>query len=474
MEIRSLNESQSTIIESTDSSHSLKEDDYENVRLISIERLYLGRPLNYVVFVGQVNGLIERNDLNTALIALKKIHALLHVRIKIEDSGNAWFERIPYNNFDIQVVSNISDLTWQKIAEREHMRYFDIFKGPLIRFTLLQSNNTTELIICAHHAICDGISLSYLLRDLLLAINNPDDLDHSRLSRPFVPVIDSKNIPNRLFSPLKLKLIQFLNQKWQKQNFKITPENLNELHHRYWKKYSGVGVLQCQFSQEKTSLLINACRNHKITIHSALVTALIIAQAELQNKNESSLNYFHMPVNIRNRLLIPISNEDLAFFASTIIFNHKAISKSDTKFWEIASKIHQIIQKGLKSPTLFRLFGLMYLEPTLIDASYYQLFHMIDHKIIKILIKIMGIGKIVAGCSLTNIGVVDIPRQYGKFTLNAIFGPSVFSEILQKIFSACTFDGQMNLTITFEKSQFSEKTAEHMRDRAIQILLTHI
>ncbi|NLE05543.1 MAG: hypothetical protein GX638_12185 [Crenarchaeota archaeon] len=44
-------------------------------------------------------------------------------------------------------------------------------RSPLIRFIVLNSNKSTELIILCHHVICDGLSLTYLAKDIATFLN---------------------------------------------------------------------------------------------------------------------------------------------------------------------------------------------------------------------------------------------------------------------------------------------------------------
>ena len=65
------------------------------------------------------------------------------------------------------------DITDEIKNELKHR--FDFEKGPLIRFTLLNQTETTLIINC-HHAICDGLSLMYLFKDIMKILEISDKL----------------------------------------------------------------------------------------------------------------------------------------------------------------------------------------------------------------------------------------------------------------------------------------------------------
>lgn len=47
--------------------------------------------------------------------------------------------------------------------------------GPLVRFVLVYSPQVSDLIIFAAHAICDGIALANLVRDILICYGEPNN-----------------------------------------------------------------------------------------------------------------------------------------------------------------------------------------------------------------------------------------------------------------------------------------------------------
>ncbi len=50
---------------------------------------------------------------------------------------------------------------------------FEFDARPAIRFILVQSPTISELVILCHHIICDGLSLAYLARDLMVHLGDP-------------------------------------------------------------------------------------------------------------------------------------------------------------------------------------------------------------------------------------------------------------------------------------------------------------
>jgi hypothetical protein len=158
-------------------------------RATGAERSMLMIPFN-VVMVSSISGRIDATRLSDVLDRLRTRHALLAVRVVVDDNDVAWFITEGVPEFNLEVVPRENDTQWIKKTEAEFNVSFPFDKGPLSRFILLHSNDVSELIICAHHAVCDGMSLIYLIKDILEHLGEPD----SRIKiLPDPPVIDNNN-----------------------------------------------------------------------------------------------------------------------------------------------------------------------------------------------------------------------------------------------------------------------------------------
>ena len=59
---------------------------------------------------------------------------------------------------------------WEQEVEKELSIRSNTAEGPLLRVVLVQKTDCTVLILAANHIVADGTSLSYLTRDILLAV----------------------------------------------------------------------------------------------------------------------------------------------------------------------------------------------------------------------------------------------------------------------------------------------------------------
>ena len=135
-------------------------------RKIGAERTVLMLPLN-VVMVGRISGDVNPSSVSAALESFRQRHPLLVVRVEIDDDGTGWYVADGIPEFTTPVEQRQSEEQWIARVQEEFRTSFPIETGALVRCTLIHSPEVSEIILCGHHAICDGMSLGYLLRDLL-------------------------------------------------------------------------------------------------------------------------------------------------------------------------------------------------------------------------------------------------------------------------------------------------------------------
>lgn len=130
------------------------------------------RPIHFCL-TATINGAIDTERLTLALLSVQQRHPLLRVRIEEDRSLVPWLIPDLYS-IPLRVVKRHSDSQWQQEVEQELANPFDYHQAPLIRVVLLQGNDVSELIVTCAHAISDGMSSVFLLKDILQAMNSSD------------------------------------------------------------------------------------------------------------------------------------------------------------------------------------------------------------------------------------------------------------------------------------------------------------
>lgn len=120
----------------------------------------------HFTLTARIVGELHVDQLQQAIAWVQQQHPLLGVRIVTAQSGQPWLIE-DSASIPLRVVQRQSEQQWLSEVEQEISHPFDWNQAPLIRMVLVHAADISELIITCHHAIADGMSTVYLLRDRL-------------------------------------------------------------------------------------------------------------------------------------------------------------------------------------------------------------------------------------------------------------------------------------------------------------------
>ena len=132
------------------------------------ERVFWLRPNRptHVVWAYEIAGNTSVDDWSAALAALQRRHSLLSAGIRNDENGRPSFHA---STAAIQlhvVPGSISD-DWEREMENELATVFDLSRSTLLRAILFHEPTRVILLPSAVHSITDGMSGTFLRRDLL-------------------------------------------------------------------------------------------------------------------------------------------------------------------------------------------------------------------------------------------------------------------------------------------------------------------
>lgn len=444
-----------------------------------MERAFLMRPNNYVVMMARVRGAFSPDQVRHALRRARVKYPLLGSRIKLGPGTRAVFTNTTVPPIPVKVIPRESPEHWLQVAETSHREFFEIERGPLARVHLLRAPSTanddptpiTDVVLTCHHAICDGLSLVRLVESLLHLMAHPAFWPDPR---PVPPPITPATLPERPAGWLTRQAIRILNALWRRRAPTFGGADLHRLHARYWKDH------QCQLAawacdETFTRALVSRCRAEAVTVHTALCVAFLRAQHELAPTPGPAEN-FHMPVNMRERLARPGAFPDLtgAFgcYAGTIVFRSPV--SPDRGFWDDCRQFHARVREIFGDRKVFQLYRLLLVAPSLFDALYFQKMGFLDDGVARKLLEATGLDHLVASLAVTNLGRLATPARHGPLTLEGLYGPSVYTDVLGKVVSALTIDGRLHFTLTADRANASRETLEATREVTMRVLETAV
>ena len=182
-----------------------------------LERYFSLSPYSVVAVVARIKGNISEEMLVDAILKVQQRHQNLRVRIEEDDNHVPWFTSEDVKEIPVEIIPRESDKHWETVFEKACKNPFEFDTRPAIRFILVQSITASELIILCHHIICDGMSLAYLARDMMIHLGDPER-EVDVLPDPLP--MDRDNIPKKVkLNGIVKFLINRFNKKWGKTKY---------------------------------------------------------------------------------------------------------------------------------------------------------------------------------------------------------------------------------------------------------------
>jgi len=453
----------------------------------SAERFFTRSPYAIVTMVARIKGNVTEEMLKNAVDKVQQRHTLLSVRIKDDKDHTQWFTSEGIQGIPIEIVSRKSANDWINIHAEASKIPFEFETHPAIRFILVQSLDVSELIILCHHIICDGMSLAYLARDLMVHLGNPA---REVEVLPVPPAIDLENLPDDVSqSGLVKTVINRMNQKWAEESVFFDHEDYKILTQTYWDHYNHK-FFSIELSEAETSALIARCRNENVTVNSALTVAFAGAQSFVEGEKP-----YHaalaVGVSLRDRLPNP-PGEGMGYYAGAVELKFKYNHKRS--FWENARKFHKKIQQKFANKNLFGdILNWLYLEPTIFEAMNFKklgglvpsdstryeklsAFSKKEDVVLRLLQRdnIESLETKHWGTAATNLGRLDFPKTYGTLELDRLImqpGGAVPLSNVNLVLGAVTCSGKLSLVVEYAEEAVDTKTMEKIKDKAMEFLL---
>jgi NRPS condensation-like uncharacterized protein len=464
----------------------LMPENYER-KVTALERLFSYSPFSIVTIVARIKGNITVDMLMNAVEKVQQRHTNLRVRIRTDTEHNPWFTSEGVKEIPIEIITRKSDDHWIQIQKDASQIPFRFDKRPAIRFILVQSPCVSELIIICHHIICDGLSLAYLARDLMVHLGGP--AKEAEILPDPTP-IDLNNLPKDVSTnPVVKFFINRINKRWRKDEIHFDQEDYKNLNEAYWMNAKHQ-LISLELSEPQTTSLVTRCREENTTVNSALTTAFVGAQQIVQG-NKPELSSIGIAGNLRDRLQVP-AGEEMGFFAGVVTLNYLYDEKRG--FWDNARRLNRKVQPLYTNKNLFK-EGLTWchLEPGILEAMNFKklgglvptdfpryeklsAFSKQDDVVSSILKreKMESLDNIVMGTAVTNLTQMDFPRKYGDMELDRLImnpGGAFPLSNVNLVLGAVTCSGKLSLIVEYEESTVDTDTMIQIKDKAMEFLL---
>jgi NRPS condensation-like uncharacterized protein len=451
------------------------------------ERFFSHSPFSIVTMVARIKGNVSKDMLKNAVAKVQQRHALLRVRIKEDHEHALWFTSEGVQEIPIEIVGRKSENDWIEIHAEASKIPYEFETHPAIRFVLVQSPEVSELIILCHHMICDGMSLAYLARDLMVHLGDPAR-EVKVLPDPLPVTLD--NLPSDVsLSGLVKFFINRIRQKWAEESVFFDQEDYEILTKTYWDNYHH--ALFCiELSEAETSALVARCRKENVTVNSALTAAFSGAQSFVEGEKPHHAKTA-IAASLRDRLPNP-PGEAMGYYALGVElklkYNHKK------SFWDNARIYHRKIKPNFTNKKVFgELLKWLQMDSNIYEAmnfkklgglvtsdspGYEKLsgFGRREDVVVRLLqrVNMESLETKLLGPAITNLGRLDFPKTYGALELDRLImqpGGAFPLVHVNMVVGAVTCSGKLSLVVEYADEAIDTRTMERIKDKALDYLL---
>jgi len=464
----------------------MKEDLLFNRELSILEYLYANVCACNVILVLNITGKITGPQIEDALVQLQKRHVLLRSMI-VDQPDRTCFIENPDISLTLKTIERTGPEQWIQVCMEEDKKPFDYNQEVPIRFIHLSSSNESDIIILCQHAICDGMSLVSLGRDLMNIIGFPGKA-LEKLPPPLSMFDPSRFPANIRVNWLRKKVYEKINSKWQKEKILFDNEDRHNIEQIFWKSREYL-IHPWEIQSPVLDKLTAKCHEKKVTITNLLICSAMAAHLKIPGPFPQYFPKFSVAVDMRNRFQPPIGDL-LGLYASGTISKYNYSQKYSV--WENASRLQRIVRKQLDDKKLLTHFKQMtLLDPTMFACIPYKGFggdvephqsryekihsyalqHDFMYRFIKKRYSTVGLNM---NFIMTNLGKVDIPQKYGEYFLNNIRFIPPASNSAEKVMGAVTFGNTMSLNLSHYPTSYSYENMLKIKEYLMEILLEAI
>jgi hypothetical protein len=405
------------------------------------------------VFTIKLHGDLKESRLRQALARVQAKHPLLRCVVEDGVTGPRFVRSDRPAPIPLRIVERNGDTDWQTEIRREWVTPFHGAHEPLARLVWLRGGKTNELLLVAHHCICDGQSGIILLRDCLSAYDRAEQelASYSALGsiEDIVPatILLSRKFQRRLRWKQRLLRLTLLLKNTGRSQPACPRIPTEQMYFRRW-----------SISPSTTLALTERCRAENVTVLAAV--SLAFMQAFRDIRGAQGINKVNTMVNARR--FLPNMNPDALFgLAPGVGLRTKGLppplDMSTNDFWARAQELKADLGRRID-----RLGTGLYEKLVGLEGLHDKYSSLVDF---------FERPPAVRHLTFSNMGRLDLPQEYESFGLEKIYSPLVMvSPTPANTVVLSSFAGEMEFAIVSDEQSLSHVEALSIKERAMDIL----
>ncbi|WP_316848042.1 hypothetical protein [Pedobacter psychrodurus] len=394
-------------------------------------------PLN-CVFGAKISGKINEDNLHKALLKIQQKHPLLQMNIDATGKTPYFVRNENIGKIPVRITDRLTDNDWLTQSKTEWYKLFDNPNEPLARLVWLNGETESDFLLVLPHCICDGTTILNLMRELMTLMDNPEEglapypsfLSVRDLLPEDFAITKAGHFKGKIFATLGRLFFFFKstsNNNVDRSNYAV-----------HWK-----------MSAEDTKKLLVKCKEENTTVHAAICVAFMEAFKQVQGVKAHGKVI--CPVDIR-RFVEAIKQDTMFAFAPIAELK---LDQAESNFWTKTRKLKTDLEAKIDEMKVYDLLSMS------------EYFHSSVNKMIGYLKTTKGTHDI----TLSNMGLLNIPKDYKTFALETIYSPTVAFPWKNANTLVCsTFNGQLDFSFMSNESFLREFEAWQIKDSVMELI----
>ncbi|MBN2438631.1 MAG: hypothetical protein JXL20_08525 [Deltaproteobacteria bacterium] len=453
-------------------------------KMTNLERAFYRVPGLKVPLVARIEGDVSVERLRQSLERVRKKHPLVGAKVVFDDRHQAWFSNHSIPEPRVTVVDRQSESHWFEVFQDLQKKPYAPQVRPMIDYALVRSDTLSDLILLASHSICDGSAMVILLRDIMESYAHPD----MQIEEVF-PLQMSDYLPKHRWS-VKAWLTKLYaagaNRRWRKNPHYFSQQDYEVVNDAFWANRE-YGSVFFELAPEDTRRLQETCHRERVSIGSAIAMAFIAAHEQLEGAFVKNERLVSIPFDLRRHATKPVGNL-FSLCVGTLMLPFAYEEKRG--FWENVRLLNAGVKKrtgNLNSAYL----ELEYFDPAFLDAFCVFAAPVLhnsrvreasgnlaafaldgDNPAFKV---VRAYEKKVPGTLASNVGIAEIPEQFGDLKLLRLAIPSIIHEHVKLLLLGITLAGRVVYTMGYLEEAGNPQKPQttrfvHIRNRALELL----
>ncbi|ALN82559.1 condensation domain-containing protein [Lysobacter antibioticus] len=417
-------------------------------KMMLCERImYVDRATPFtLVQAARIRGRLDPAQLRHALDRIQLKHPMLRCAVLDGDSPQIVLEDDPAP-IPLRLVVRESDQDWLREAHSERETAFASDQAPLMRAVWIHDEDGGELLLTCHHCICDGLSMVTLLRETLALCDRPDlDIGHHTSVNGMEDLLPEEVLNDRR---------AHRNARWKAMAFRLffavrrkrTPVPQGEFY-----------VLRWKLPSEASQALAERARAEGVTVFAAIAVAFSLAFRTIRSDRANGKVF--VPVDIRK--FLPRLGADSLFASApgaiVALDNRTPPDQVDELgYWNQArafkTRLNQRIERLTRN--VYEFFIGLELLHSVFDQFIAERRSDLD----------------AYDVTLSNVGRIEMPRDYHGFHLETVYSPSLhlpWRTTTSVLMSG--FAGELDFSFMSDQHSLPREQAEAIRDHVIASL----